>query len=398
MANKLVNTSIEELEVEKNKILQSIPIRPKRKSNTFFITQNDSEKGLNEENLKNRNHTLKAVPDLPVKKMKTSHSDNVKVTDTSSVTINDVSKKKKKLKVLQQQEEDEFKKNTKKANGQVETPKQIDNNPLNGNFNKFKPIEIDDDDESGDDDDDDEEEDNANAGDKASKHKPTEKISGRSFIDFEAEEGEETSESSDNEKKIDFSHSDINNKNTFNKKSEGSKQNSNFRIVIRKLPEDVTEDLILEAFNVFGEIKNISIIMDRETNKPRGFAFVDMEDRDALERAVEVSDVLRVGDTRVQISEYKDFPEGNRGGRGGFRGRGRGFGGRGDGNFRGRGDGGFRGQGGFRGRGEGNRGRGNYRGSSDGFRGRGQNFKGGRDGNFRGRRGGFGSSRGKNQD
>ncbi|MBI2818520.1 MAG: RNA-binding protein [Acidobacteria bacterium] len=39
-------------------------------------------------------------------------------------------------------------------------------------------------------------------------------------------------------------------------------------------------------FEGFGVVDRVSIITDRETGKPRGFAFVEMEDEDAAEKAI----------------------------------------------------------------------------------------------------------------
>jgi RNA recognition motif-containing protein len=39
-------------------------------------------------------------------------------------------------------------------------------------------------------------------------------------------------------------------------------------------------------FEGFGTVERVSIITDRETGKPRGFAFVEMEDDDAAAKAV----------------------------------------------------------------------------------------------------------------
>ena len=48
---------------------------------------------------------------------------------------------------------------------------------------------------------------------------------------------------------------------------------------------DLTQNL-RALFEGFGAVDRVSIITDRETGKPRGFAFVEMTDEDAAEKAI----------------------------------------------------------------------------------------------------------------
>ena len=48
---------------------------------------------------------------------------------------------------------------------------------------------------------------------------------------------------------------------------------------------DLTQNL-RALFEGFGTVDRVSIITDRETGKPRGFAFVEMADEDAAEKAI----------------------------------------------------------------------------------------------------------------
>ncbi|CAM3377819.1 RNA recognition motif domain-containing protein [Helicobacter labetoulli] len=49
----------------------------------------------------------------------------------------------------------------------------------------------------------------------------------------------------------------------------------------------VTRDELKELFSQFGEVFSVKLINDRESGKPKGFGFVEMEDADAL-KAIEV--------------------------------------------------------------------------------------------------------------
>ncbi|XP_067015212.1 eukaryotic translation initiation factor 4H isoform X2 [Anabrus simplex] len=130
-------------------------------------------------------------------------------------------------------------------------------------------------------------------------------------------------------------------------------------------------DKIFENF----ELKGIRMIRDRETDKFKGFCYVEFENQQNLERALEMDGRISVEGQLIRI----DIAEDKRNERGGFdRGRGRGAGGGGGG-------------GGFRG------GRGGDRSDDFGGGGGGFNDRGGRRGGGGGGRdggGGFGGNRG----
>jgi len=141
--------------------------------------------------------------------------------------------------------------------------------------------------------------------------------------------------------------------------------------------KDVGEEEIREAFNQYGEVVSVSIPVERETQKKRGFAFVEFSDADAADKAALHREVM-IGDTRVDVKKARDKNDmgaGGRGGRGGGRG---GYGGR-DGGYNqggnswGGNQGGYGSQGGYGGRqgGQGGYGggygSGGYGGSSGGY-------------------------------
>ena len=52
-------------------------------------------------------------------------------------------------------------------------------------------------------------------------------------------------------------------------------------IYVGNLPFSVTEDALREMFEQFGETQSVKLITDRETGRPRGFGFVEMDNADA---------------------------------------------------------------------------------------------------------------------
>ena len=81
-------------------------------------------------------------------------------------------------------------------------------------------------------------------------------------------------------------------------------------------------------FEGFGTVERVSIITDRETGKPRGFAFVEMADEDAAEKAVAALNGAEFEGRPLNVSEARprmDREGGmGRGGAGGRHGGGRG--------------------------------------------------------------------------
>ena len=132
------------------------------------------------------------------------------------------------------------------------------------------------------------------------------------------------------------------------------------KLYVGNLPFSTTEAELRSLFEPFGEVTSASIVMDRETGRPRGFGFVEMSQADAA-RAIQSLNGYSMGGRPLRVNEAQDRPRtggpggggggGYRGGGGsggGYRGGGGGGGGGGDGGgYRGGGGGGdYRGGGG----------------------------------------------------
>jgi len=61
-------------------------------------------------------------------------------------------------------------------------------------------------------------------------------------------------------------------------------------IFVAKLDFGVTEQELLEAFGQYGKVAKVNLAKDRETGKPRGFAFVEMPNQDEAEAAIDALD------------------------------------------------------------------------------------------------------------
>jgi len=58
-------------------------------------------------------------------------------------------------------------------------------------------------------------------------------------------------------------------------------------VYIGNLSFDVVQDDLKEVFGEYGTVKRVSLPTDRETGRPRGFAFVDMSTDAEEEAAIE---------------------------------------------------------------------------------------------------------------
>jgi RNA recognition motif-containing protein len=68
----------------------------------------------------------------------------------------------------------------------------------------------------------------------------------------------------------------------------------------------VTEELLRETFGHHGVVSGVDIIMDRETGRPRGFAFVEMEEDAAARAAIESLDGVELEGRSLRVNEAQE--------------------------------------------------------------------------------------------
>lgn len=72
-------------------------------------------------------------------------------------------------------------------------------------------------------------------------------------------------------------------------------------IYVGNLPYSATEDELRTAFSQHGNVHSVKLITDRETGKPRGFAFVEMDAQDA-DGAVEAMNGHQMGGRPLRVN------------------------------------------------------------------------------------------------
>ena len=90
------------------------------------------------------------------------------------------------------------------------------------------------------------------------------------------------------------------------------------KLYLGNLPFAASDDDIKEAFSAYGTIEDLFIPLDRETNRPRGFAFITLADDDLARKAIEEMDGADLMGRNLRVNEAEERrPQQNRGGGGG---------------------------------------------------------------------------------
>jgi RNA recognition motif-containing protein len=90
------------------------------------------------------------------------------------------------------------------------------------------------------------------------------------------------------------------------------------KIYVGNLPPSATEDEVRALFERHGTVHSVTLITDRDTGRPRGFGFVEMDDA-AAEAAIAALANVVLGDRNLTVNEARPRP----GGSGDRKGRGR---------------------------------------------------------------------------
>ena len=99
------------------------------------------------------------------------------------------------------------------------------------------------------------------------------------------------------------------------------------KLYVGNLPFTATEESVRNLFATHGAVDKVSLISDRDTNRPRGFGFVEMSNADAS-RATQALNGTDFDGRTLKVNEAQDRERGGGGGGGG------GYGGGGGGNRR----------------------------------------------------------------
>ncbi len=95
------------------------------------------------------------------------------------------------------------------------------------------------------------------------------------------------------------------------------------KLYVGNLSFDTTESQLRELFSQHGQVTSASLVMDRDTGRPRGFGFVEFADAAQARAAIEALNGANVGGRDLTVNEAKARePRAGGGGFGGNRGGG----------------------------------------------------------------------------
>ena len=88
-------------------------------------------------------------------------------------------------------------------------------------------------------------------------------------------------------------------------------------IYVGNLSSETGEEDLREAFKSFGEVTSVSIIKDKYSGEPRGFAFVEMSKKEEAQKAIAGLSGTEVHGRTLNVNEAR--PRTERSGGGGYR-------------------------------------------------------------------------------
>ena len=89
------------------------------------------------------------------------------------------------------------------------------------------------------------------------------------------------------------------------------------KLYVGNLSFNTSESEIQSAFAAHGEVEEVAVITDRETGRPRGFAFVTMPDDNAARTAIEALNGKELDGRTLNVNEARAKTERSGGGGGG---------------------------------------------------------------------------------
>lgn len=92
------------------------------------------------------------------------------------------------------------------------------------------------------------------------------------------------------------------------------------KIYVGNMPFSMNEDELRDLFTTHGAVDSVSVVTDRDSGRPRGFAFVEMPDDSAAQAAIDALDGSDASGRRLTVNPARPKPD--RGSRGGGRDRG----------------------------------------------------------------------------
>jgi len=76
-------------------------------------------------------------------------------------------------------------------------------------------------------------------------------------------------------------------------------------LYVGNLSYSTTEDTLRTLFGEFGEVESARVITDRDTGRPKGFAFVEMSAEEAADEAIDALNGKSVDGREIRVDKAK---------------------------------------------------------------------------------------------
>jgi RNA recognition motif-containing protein len=90
-------------------------------------------------------------------------------------------------------------------------------------------------------------------------------------------------------------------------------------VFVGNLSFDVSRDELIEAFSAAGKVVDVKVPTDRETGRPRGFAFVEFADDEAAQKSISLLNGRDLRGRPIRVNEAENRPPRPAGGAPSFR-------------------------------------------------------------------------------
>jgi RNA recognition motif-containing protein len=77
------------------------------------------------------------------------------------------------------------------------------------------------------------------------------------------------------------------------------------KLYVGGLPYSTTDESLRNEFEKTGNVLSAKVIIDRETNRSKGFGFVEMESVESAQKAIEMFNGKELGGRIVKVNEAR---------------------------------------------------------------------------------------------
>ena len=80
-------------------------------------------------------------------------------------------------------------------------------------------------------------------------------------------------------------------------------------IYVGNLPFSVRDNELSELFSEYGEVKSANVIMDRSSGLSKGYGFVEKDDKNSAEEAIQYLNGKEVKGRELRVNEARPRPD-----------------------------------------------------------------------------------------